>query len=110
MSVNTGTRLKNFRDEVRERDQRCVVTGIEAKDERGEWFGFEAAHVFPLAYEGHWQEHNFGRWITIPPDRGGSINSVQNGILLRSDIHQLFDTYNLSINPDVCIQCWFKTQ
>jgi hypothetical protein len=29
------------------------------------------------------------------------IHSVQNGILLRSDIHVLFDKYMIAINPDV---------
>jgi hypothetical protein len=65
------------------------------------WDGFQAAHVFPIAYEGHWKDHGYDRWITIQPDNGGAINSVQNGMLLRNDIHHLFDTYNLSINPDV---------
>lgn len=65
--------------------------------------GFEAAHIFPLAYEGHWISGGYSRWITILPENGGAINSVQNGLLLRSDIHQQFDSYNLSINPDVCI-------
>ena len=41
-------------------------------------------------------------------DVGGSINSVQNGLLLRSDIHQLFDMYRISINPDVCILYFFR--
>lgn len=103
ISTNSSIRVREFRDAVRNRDRRCLITGIEAEDERGDWSGFEAAHVFPLAHEGHWQQRNFGRWITIPPARGGSISSVQNGILLRSDIHQLFDMYNLSINPDVCV-------
>jgi hypothetical protein len=31
----------------------------------------------------------------------GFINSVQNGLLLRSDIHQLFHGHDVSINPDV---------
>ncbi|OXV09932.1 hypothetical protein Egran_02305 [Elaphomyces granulatus] len=31
---------------------------------------------------------------------GGAINSVQNGILLRTDIHQLFDSFAIAINPD----------
>ena len=66
------------------------------------WTGFEAAHIFPVAHEGHWKQHNFDRWITKPSVNGGSINSVQNGLLLRSDIHGLFDTYEVSINPDVC--------
>lgn len=61
--------------------------------------GFEAAHVFPLAYRGYWDEHNFGRWITTGTD--DTINSVQNGILLRSDIHTFFNNYLFSINPDV---------
>ena len=29
------------------------------------------------------------------------INSLQNGILLRSDIHRDFDEYIVSVNPDV---------
>jgi hypothetical protein len=29
------------------------------------------------------------------------INSIQNGLLLKSDVHGLFDTYLLAINPDV---------
>jgi HNH endonuclease len=67
----------------------------------GNWSGFEAAYIFPLAYEGHWAQHSYDRWITIRPDTGGSINSVQNGMLLRRDIHSDFDNYFVSINPDV---------
>lgn len=29
------------------------------------------------------------------------INSIQNGFLLRSDVHALFDAYLLAIDPDV---------
>ncbi|CAI4215827.1 unnamed protein product [Parascedosporium putredinis] len=43
---------------------------------------------------------NFGHCITLPPSRGGVINSVQNGLLLRSDIRQVFDRFNVAINPD----------
>jgi hypothetical protein len=69
------------------------------------WDGFEAAHIFPTAYEGYWKDHGYDHWITIPPknDKGGTINSVQNGMLLESAVHQLFDQYILSINPDVRI-------
>lgn len=68
---------------------------------RGTWTGFEAAHIFPLGYEGHWTENDFGRWITIPSASGESINSIQNGMLLDATIHALFDNYDISINPDV---------
>ena len=104
ISVASGTRVAEFRKAVRQRDQRCVITGRPALDaEYDIWRGFEAAHIFPLAYEGHWNQHNYGRWITIEPDTGGSINSVQNGLLLDTAIHDLFDGYDISVNPDVCI-------
>jgi HNH endonuclease len=104
MSIQTGTRVQAFRDQVRERDGRCVVTKLENPGKVfGLWRGFEAAHIFPLAYEQQWHEHNYSRWVTLPPPRGGTINSVQNGLLLRSDLHQLFDYYDFSINPDVSI-------
>jgi len=104
ISVASETRVAEFRKAVRQRDKMCVITGQPALGaEYDMWTGFESAHIFPLAYEGHWNQHNYGRWITIQPDTGGSINSVQNGLLLRSDIHELFDAYAISINPDVCI-------
>ncbi|KAF4627998.1 hypothetical protein G7Y89_g10152 [Cudoniella acicularis] len=101
ISLTTGTRVQSFCDAIRSRDSRCIISGKKAvMAHLDDWTGFEAAHVFPLAYEGHWTQNDYNRWITIPPQSGGTINSVQNGMLLRSDIHQLFDTYNLSINPD----------
>jgi hypothetical protein len=104
ISLQSGTRVQAFTDAVRSRDRRCVITGREYFG-NDDWWGFEAAHIFPLAYEQHWTDYNYSRWISIIPERGGTINSVQNGLLLRSDIHQGFDTYKFSINPDVCIPC-----
>ena len=63
-----------------------------------DWGGFEAAHIFPLAYEEYLKNHSFARWISIHSAAGGSINSIHNGMLLRSDIHALFDAYAFSIN------------
>ena len=95
--------MAEFWEAVRQRDRRCVITGEEPEAEYGIWRGFEAAHIFPLACEGHWIQHDYGHWISIHPNTGGSINSVQNGLLLRADIHNLFDGYDVSINPDVYI-------
>ena len=105
ISLATGTRTKAFTDAVRSRDSQCVISGRPVKTRNGvsSYTAFQAAHVFPLAYEGDWVKQNLGRWITEIPSRGGSINSVQNGLLLTNDMHALFDTYCLSINPDVCI-------
>ncbi|PMD20370.1 hypothetical protein NA56DRAFT_671459 [Hyaloscypha hepaticicola] len=94
ISVETGTRVQAFADAVRSRDGRCVITGeLPIDSDRGLWTGLEAAHIFPLAYEGIWKDH--GEEI-----KGEKINSAQNGLLLRSDIHQLFDFFFFSINPD----------
>lgn len=101
-SLSAGTRVQAFKNEVRERDRRCVMTKTENPRARfGIWNGFQAAHIFPLAYERYWIDHDFGRWISIPPSQGGSINSVQNGLLLRADVHTDFDDFIISINPDV---------
>ncbi|MCJ1422113.1 hypothetical protein MMC32_008484 [Xylographa parallela] len=101
ISLHTGTRHETFRHAVRARDRRCVVTGKRALlAYKNGWTGFEAAHIFPLVYQGYWNDPNFSRWITTIPTAGGPINSVQNGLLFRSDIHQLFDSYFFSINPD----------
>jgi len=74
----------------------------------GLWTGFKAAHIFPLAHESYWIDKGFSQWITKSPANEGSINSVQNGLLLRSDIHQLFDIYGVTSNPDVCISSFKK--
>lgn len=100
ISHNTGTRSAEFRDAIRSRDRRCIITGHKVRN--GFWTNFEAAHVFPLAYKGHWNQYDYGRWITTLPANGDSINSIQNGLLLRRDIHGIFDSYEISINPDVC--------
>jgi hypothetical protein len=76
-----------------------------------DYTGLEAAHIFPLAYEQYWETFDYGRWISTPNGeeiKGGKINSVQNGLLLNSSIHQLFDTYKVSINPDVSVLCFLK--
>jgi hypothetical protein len=70
--------------------------------EHDQWDGFQAAHIFPLAYAKDFEHGKLDRWILETPKTGGKINSVKNGMLLRSDIHQLFDCYNLSVNPDAC--------
>jgi hypothetical protein len=106
-SRSTGTRLRSFKKRVRERDGRCVVSKVESNGLRGGfWIGFEAAHIVPIACGQLWRNNDFGNLITIPPpppNEGDTINSVQNGLLLQSTIHQLFETYIFSINPDVSV-------
>ncbi|KAK9241663.1 HNH endonuclease-domain-containing protein [Lipomyces tetrasporus] len=91
-----------FRARVRERDGKCVITGIVNKGTRRDhWRGFEAAHIFPVSSEEYFVQNGFSRWITNrigPRDTG--INSCQNGLLMQSTIHQQFDGFDFSINPD----------
>ena len=102
--MHSGSRIASFRDAVRERDRRCVITGLRVlRPELWGWDFFEVAHIFPLAYEDHWNKSNYSHWITVPPanEADGSIHSVQNGMLLTRNMHALFDEYGVSINPDV---------
>ena len=67
------------------------------------WATFEAAHVFPLESENLWTQWHLGRRFT---DMDGTVgvpemNSCQNGLMLRSHVHDLFDQYLLSVDPDV---------
>jgi HNH endonuclease len=103
--VVTG-RENTFRAAVRERDKKCVITGLTNSKKniaRNEWDRFEAAYVFPLASESLFIRGNLPRWITLRAPTESGINSVQNALLLRVDVHRLFDQYLISINPDVSI-------
>ncbi len=103
-SITTGPRVEAFKDAVRARDGGCVVSKERNfRAAAGMWGGFEAAHIFPLAYEQQWKEEDYNRWITIDPPQGGKINSVQNGLCLREDLHTMFGHYYFSINPDVSL-------
>ncbi|KAK9329982.1 hypothetical protein V1520DRAFT_369953 [Lipomyces starkeyi] len=91
-----------FRTQVRARDGRCVITGVvNAEAYRDRWRGFNAAHVVPLSSEDSWLQSGFSRWITNKTgERDTGINSCPNGLLMQSNIHDLFDSLDFSINPD----------
>lgn len=87
---------------MRQRDERCVVTRLAAPG----FTTLEATHVFPLAQQNTWRQRGFGsRWITdtTPTRKIGAdrIYSPQNGLLLTSTVHGLFDRYFFAINPRV---------
>ncbi|PUU84241.1 hypothetical protein B9Z19DRAFT_1112001 [Tuber borchii] len=70
---------------IRNRDGGCVIiwTG-------GYWGGFRVTHIFPLSHEEYWATHGYGHSISNQPV---SIDSPQNGILLKSDIQAHFENY-----------------
>lgn len=90
LSLSSTLRETAFRDHIRQRDGRCVITGdinYEAVDNK--WVGFEAAHIFPLALDQLFASHGFAQLITHNDPVGE--NSPQNGILVDSSIHRLWD-------------------
>lgn len=61
---------------LRNRAKRCAITGT------GELSVLDAAHIIPYA------------------SRFADRDKLENGLLLRSDIHKLFDMHLISINPE----------
>jgi len=98
-------RESSFRDGIRDRDRKCVISGTSIPEihiQANNWTTFEAAHIFPPEHERLWIEHNHGQWITDMDDatESSKINSIQNGFLLREGVQQMFDGYLISANPD----------
>lgn len=60
-------------------DGRCAITGYSVKDV------LEAAHIVPYL--------------------GVKTNHPSNGLILRSDLHKLFDSFKISVNPDTLTVC-----
>ncbi|KAK9364953.1 hypothetical protein V1509DRAFT_661277 [Lipomyces kononenkoae] len=94
-SHSASGRVRSFPAAVRNRDRRCVITGLLLQ----RWTGYDAAHIFPVALESMFHNHNFGELVVLD-ERDGSVNSPQNGLLLKKDVHSRFDQYEISINPN----------
>jgi HNH endonuclease len=101
LSLSNTARDASFVDQVRARDGRCVITRTVNHDAPYRvWTGFEAAHIFPLALNHIFQQHGLHSLITHNQPTGTPpINSPQNGILLRADIHRHWDNYSIAVNP-----------
>lgn len=92
-----------FQISVRNRDRKCIFSGVANSNPRVEsdsWRGFEAAHVFPMERQTLWDRCGFSRYITTSTAQH-PINSVQNGLFISANLHQCFDSYEISVNPDV---------
>jgi len=94
-----------FCHEVRNRDRRCVISGLinpAAHIQANNWSGFQAAHIFPPEHESLFTRCGYRQWITNIDDTLGTapIDSCQNGLMLLNSIHTKFDQYLISVNPD----------
>ena len=83
----------------------CVITKVRKSPRSSTWATFHAAHIFPAYYENLLYEDGALRnCITLKNSpRESGIHSAQNGILLAEHVHSLFDLWQISVNPDVCI-------
>ena len=65
---------------------------------------FEAVHVFPLESENFWNQFRYSRWTMDMNETTGilRIDSVQNGLLMKRDLHSAFNQYFFSIDPNIC--------
>ncbi|TDL20955.1 hypothetical protein BD410DRAFT_790307 [Rickenella mellea] len=90
-----------FRNRIRDRDDRCCVTRLLT---HGLYYRFRASHIFPISHKDVWDKLNLSNYFDDDAPDGeqgpNSINSVQNGLLLRSDHHAGFNAYDFAINPD----------
>src|SRR5258706_2546055 len=102
-SFNVSGREDSFREGIRARDGKCVISGVVNRMAPFDWSRWEAVHIFPLEKENLWIQYHYGRWITDMDDTVGmsKINSCQNGFLLQRNVHGDFNQYLLSVNPDV---------
>lgn len=71
----------------------------------GQYRGLHAAHIFPHVREADWRAGNSQKYITDILSPSGSdtdkVHSPQNGILISAGHHAQFNSFELSINPDV---------
>ena len=112
-----------YRARTRTRDPCCLISHLLVV--RDDYSRFKAAHIFPRAHDVEvrlsclfsfhngltkniqWTSKGYPSRITDPatlPELGGptKIDSIQNVVLLRSDLHDAWDSYKFAVNPDVC--------
>lgn len=100
---NTATQTEHYRSRVRARDPCCLISGLPAV--RGDYSRLKAAHIFPREHDIQWVSRGFPSRITDPAplaEVGGpaKIDSIQNVLLLRSDLRDAWDSYEFGVNPD----------
>lgn len=83
----------NFVDTVLARDKKCVISGRSDT---------EAAYIFPRDNEEYWLAHSLAHCITDMPFAADAakLDSPQNGLALLPDVHELWNQYLVTVNPD----------
>lgn len=105
--TGTSSSTSTFRGPIRLRDAGCVLRNTRVnplKDPRTAYSGYECAHIVPRSLLAEvWLPRGFYHHITNLEDKSptAKINSDQNGIMLSSDLHAMFDAWKIGIDVDV---------
>lgn len=89
---------------MRERDNRCCISGVRVVEDL--FAPFRASHIHPIAHSDVWNRLNLSAYVIddAPEKEQGEskINSVQNVLLLKSNLHDLWDLYlyGVDVNND----------
>ncbi|KAA8898305.1 hypothetical protein FN846DRAFT_910135 [Sphaerosporella brunnea] len=112
--VTVTSRNKKFREAVEKRDLCCIVTKLNnhppyVARHHGMLCGpaIQAAHIVPIGRPDIWCAGDFDtairqqRSLLQSPDAHGAIdlNATENGIMLREDLHTMFDRFFWGVHP-----------
>lgn len=97
---NSSVHESHYRARGRSRDGKCLITGLQTQT----YSRLTVTHIFPRAHDAEWIRKGYPDKITDTADEavvGGSkkIDSVQNVITLRSDLHDAWDNYEFGVDP-----------
>ncbi|KAI5985199.1 hypothetical protein EDD15DRAFT_2476890 [Pisolithus albus] len=98
---NTPVRESHYRIRCRARDGKCLVTGLQTQT----YSRLKVAHIFPRDHDVEWVRRGYPSKVADTADEvymggGSKIDSVQNLITLRSDLHDAWDNYEFGVNPN----------
>ncbi|KAF8883083.1 hypothetical protein CPB84DRAFT_1790392 [Gymnopilus junonius] len=91
----------HYRSRAYKRDGKCLITGLKTQT----YSRLQVAHIFPRAHDIEWIRKGYPSKITDDEDiscMGGptKIDSVQNIITMRSDLHDAWDNYEFGVDPN----------
>ncbi|KAH9051295.1 hypothetical protein EDB83DRAFT_1301064 [Lactarius deliciosus] len=98
---NTPAPVSSYHARGRARDGKCLITGLQTQT----YSRLKVVHIFPRAHDAEWLRKGYPSKITDTADEvvmGGltKIDSVQNVITMRSDLHEAWDNYELGVDPN----------
>ncbi|KIM78629.1 hypothetical protein PILCRDRAFT_824264 [Piloderma croceum F 1598] len=102
---NTPVKTEHYRTRTCARDPCCLISGLPVAVDEDDFSRFKATHIFPRAHDVDWINKGYSSLITDPAhinEVGGptKIDSIQNVILLRGDLHNAWVNYKFAVDPD----------